>query len=234
MSRRMFSDRITNSARFLKMPMDSQLLYFHLCMKADDDGIVEAFQVLRMTGISEDNLRVLVAKEYAQVLNKDLVTFINDWTEHNLIRPERKKDSIYKELLLRINPDIKLIADKRKDDSQRRMEQRKNPVRSQSAADCPHKLSKVKLSKDNIYTSSFDSFWSEYPRKVSKKTAFKSWVKIQPSSLLVKRIMTALEQYKQTKQWQDPQYIPHPSTWLNQARWEDEIKVEPKVVRRYS
>lgn len=169
MSRRMFSDRITNSARFLKMPMDSQLLYFHLCMKADDDGIVEAFQVLRMTGISEDNLRVLVAKEYAQVLNKDLVTFINDWTEHNLIRPERKKDSIYKELLLRINPDIKLIADKRKDDSQRRMEQRKNPVRSQSAADCPHKLSKVKLSKDNIYTSSFDSFWSEYPRKVSKK-----------------------------------------------------------------
>lgn len=67
-----------------------------------------------------------------------------------------------------------------------------------------------------------------------RKTAFKSWVKIQPSSLLVKRIMTALEQYKQTKQWQDPQYIPHPSTWLNQARWEDEIKVEPKVVRRYS
>ena len=45
-NRRMFSARITESTKFLKMSATSQNLYFHLCMHADDDGIVEAFQIM--------------------------------------------------------------------------------------------------------------------------------------------------------------------------------------------
>ena len=52
--RRMFSKRIIESAKFLKMPISCQALYFHLGMNADDDGIVEAFKVMRMTGSTED------------------------------------------------------------------------------------------------------------------------------------------------------------------------------------
>ncbi len=111
-SRRMVSNKIIDSARFIKMPISSQALYFHLIAKGDDDGIVEAFNVMRMIGATEDDLKVLVSKGFVQVLNEDLVSYITDWKEHNLIRADRKIDSIYKELLLQIVPDVELLKSK--------------------------------------------------------------------------------------------------------------------------
>ena len=82
--RRMFSISIINSARFLKMPISSRLLYFDLGMRADDDGIVEAFSVIRTTGATEDDLRVLVSKGFLQVLDSNRLTiYISDWRENN-------------------------------------------------------------------------------------------------------------------------------------------------------
>lgn len=107
-NRRMFSTRITESARFLKMPHSSQSLYFHLGMKADDDGVVEAFPVMRMTNSTEDDLRVLVGKGFVTPLNEDLVVFLNDWLENNNLRADRKTDSFYKNLLLQVVPDAKI------------------------------------------------------------------------------------------------------------------------------
>ena len=105
----MFSLRVINSARFLKMPISSQALYFHLGMSADDDGIVEAFNIVKMVGCSEDDLRVLVSKGFIKILNEDLVSYITDWNENNRIRPDRKIDSIYRDLLIQVDPDVKLI-----------------------------------------------------------------------------------------------------------------------------
>ena len=116
-SRRMFSLKIIDSAKFLKMPSSSRLLYFDLCMRADDDGVVEGFNVLRMTGATEDDLRILTAKGFITVLNDDLVAYIQDWTEHNKIRADRKINSIYKDLLLQVLPDIKLIEPRKRADS---------------------------------------------------------------------------------------------------------------------
>lgn len=121
-SRRMFSARLINSAKFLKMPISSQALYFHLGMNADDDGVVEAFPVIRLVGCTEDDLRVLVAKNLVQVLNEDLVTYITDWNENNKIRADRKIDSIYKDLLLKVNPDVALIEKKPRADIGRSMD----------------------------------------------------------------------------------------------------------------
>lgn len=112
----MFSLRIIDTARFIRMPISCQALYFHLALRADDDGVVEAYNVMRLLGCSEDDLRVLVAKQFIQVLNDDLVTYINDWTEHNSIRADRKIDSIYKDLLISINPDIQLVEKKQRAD----------------------------------------------------------------------------------------------------------------------
>lgn len=111
-SRRMLSNKIIDSARFIKMPISSQALYFHLVAKGDDDGIVEAFNVMRMIGVTEDDLKVLVSKGFVTVLNEDLVSYITDWKEHNLIRADRKVDSIYKDLLLQIVPDVDLLEAK--------------------------------------------------------------------------------------------------------------------------
>lgn len=107
-NRRMFSARVTESTRFIKMPVSSQNLYFHLGMNADDDGVVEAYPVMCMIGATEDDLRILVGKQFATVLNEDYVTFLNDWTENNNIRADRKVDSIYRDLLLQIVPDAQV------------------------------------------------------------------------------------------------------------------------------
>lgn len=108
-NRRMFSCRIVSSAKFLKMPISSQALYFHLGVNADDDGVVEAYSIIKQIGCSEDDLRVLVAKGFVQILNDDLVSYITDWNENNYIRADRKIDSIYKDLLVSMIPEVKLI-----------------------------------------------------------------------------------------------------------------------------
>lgn len=100
--RRMFSKGVVNSARFLRMPPTSRLLYYDLGMAADDDGVVEAFTVMRTTSAEEDDLRVLAAKGFVIILNEDLVSYICDWRQNNAIRSDRYKPSLYKELLVQV------------------------------------------------------------------------------------------------------------------------------------
>lgn len=98
-SRRMFSKVITGSARFLRMPAPSRLLYYDLGMEADDDGFVEAFTVLRTSGASEDDLKALQEKGFVRILNEDLVTYIIDWKTNNYIQSDRYRESIYHHFL---------------------------------------------------------------------------------------------------------------------------------------
>lgn len=116
----MFSKRIVESTRFLKMPATSQNLYFHLGMSADDDGIVEAYPVMCITGASEDDLRILASKKFVTILNQDMITYIDDWLEHNTIRADRKKDSIYQGLLLEMVPDAEIIESKQSRNSRQK------------------------------------------------------------------------------------------------------------------
>lgn len=115
-NRRMISNSIVKSARFLKMPPTTQNLYFHLIMNADDDGVVEAFPIMRMVGATEDDLKILMDKTFVYLLNEDLVAYIDKWTEHNKVRAERKIDSLYKELLLRVVPNVEYRETRKKKD----------------------------------------------------------------------------------------------------------------------
>ena len=92
--RRMFNKSITNSSKFLKMPMSSRLLYYDLGMNADDDGFVEHFMVLRMTGASEQDLGVLEINGLVKVFD-DNVLWIKDWKENNYIQKDRYVPSKY-------------------------------------------------------------------------------------------------------------------------------------------
>jgi hypothetical protein len=112
----MFTQKITNSARFLKMSPSAQSLYFHLGMHADDDGVVEAFTIMQLINAAEDDFKILVAKSFIKPLNDDLVSYILDWREHNTIRADRKIDSRYKDLLVQILPDVELVKAKPRSD----------------------------------------------------------------------------------------------------------------------
>lgn len=87
---------------------------------------------------------------------------------------------------------------------------------------------KTKTKDKDISAGAFATFWAAYPKKVKKAVALKSFSKIDPSDDLLKVMLTSLEKFKQTDQWQKDggQFIPDPSTWLNQHRWEDEISVD--------
>ena len=100
--RRMFAKSVIGSARFLRMSPTSRLLYYDLGMAADDDGIVEAFSVMRTTGASEEDLCELASKGFVRVINDDFVTYITDWSRNNYIQKDRYHPSIYHELLVKI------------------------------------------------------------------------------------------------------------------------------------
>lgn len=98
-NRRMISKTVTQTHRFLRLPLETQALYFHLIQNCDDDGVVEAFPILRMIGANEDNLGLLVIKQFVKPLNDEMVYFVVDFHEQNTVRKDRYVPSIYKELL---------------------------------------------------------------------------------------------------------------------------------------
>ena len=75
----------------------------------------------------------------------------------------------------------------------------------------------------------FDSFWEQYPRKVARKDAERAWLKIPPSKQIdvVQSLRKHLTLWKQ--QGTEKKFIPYPATWLNGARWEDEIELAPEM-----
>lgn len=119
--RRMFARAVTGGARFLRMPVTSRLLYYDLGMAADDDGCVEAFAVMRMTGATEDDLKVLVSKGFVKILNDDLVSLILDWKVNNYIQKDRYHPSIYAKLLNDQSVDTECIQDVSNLDTQVRL-----------------------------------------------------------------------------------------------------------------
>ncbi len=72
---------------------------------------------------------------------------------------------------------------------------------------------------------SFVDFWNAYPRKVARSDAQKAWSKLKVDSYLLATILRAIEEQKLTADWQKDggKFIPHPTTWLNGRRWEDEV-----------
>ena len=76
------------------------------------------------------------------------------------------------------------------------------------------------------YAPEFEAFWREYPRKIGKGAAYKSWGKLKPP---LRDCLLALKWQKKSDQWTKDQgrFIPHPATWLNQRRWEDEKPIDP-------
>lgn len=147
--RRMFSKRIVNSARFIQMPPSTQALYFHLGLNADDDGVVEAFNIMRLIGATEDELKILSSKGLVTVLNNDLVTYVNDWRENNSIRPDRKVNSIYKDLLVKIIPEIELVEPKKRADTKKTTGQ---PMDVQRTTNGRLRLGKDSIGKDKTTT----------------------------------------------------------------------------------
>lgn len=95
--RRMFAKTIIDSDAFLDMPLSTQSLYFHLSMRADDEGFVNnPKKIMRMIGASEDDLKVLISKRFILTFESGVIV-IKHWKIHNYIRGDRLTETQYLE-----------------------------------------------------------------------------------------------------------------------------------------
>lgn len=93
--RRMFSKTIIDSDTFLDMPLSAQALYFHLSMRADDDGFINnPKKIQRMIGASDDDCRLLIMKQLIIAFESGVIV-IKHWRLHNYIQKDRYKPTLY-------------------------------------------------------------------------------------------------------------------------------------------
>ena len=136
--RRMFAKTIIDSDAFLDMPATTQTLYFHLSMRADDEGFINnPKKIQRVVGSSDDDLKLLIAKRFVIPFESGIVV-IKHWKIHNYIRKDRLQETVYQ-------------------DEKRMLEVKDNGAYTlrqsnvgQVADECQHRLGKDRLGKDRI------------------------------------------------------------------------------------
>ena len=100
--KRMFSMKICDSDAFLDMPLSSQCLYFHLNMRADDDGFVgNPRRIQKLVGTSEDDLKLLIMKKFLLIFENGVIV-IKHWKMHNTIQNDRRKETSYQDELMQL------------------------------------------------------------------------------------------------------------------------------------
>ncbi len=172
--RRMFSLKIIDADQFIDMPTSSRLLYYDLSMRADDDGFVSSpKKIIKMTGASEDDFKILIAKKFIIPFD-DGICVIKHWKIHNYIQKDRYQETIYtdkkKQLSLGENDvylmDTKCIQNEYTSDTQVRLGEvrielekelyKGEELEANASESLPHKskpkLSELKLKPDHELT----------------------------------------------------------------------------------
>ncbi len=94
--RRMFSKSVIDSDTYMNLPLSAQALYFHLSMRADDDGFVgNPKTILRMTGCKAEDFTILIEAGFIIEFESGIVC-IRHWRRHNYIQKDRYKPTVYK------------------------------------------------------------------------------------------------------------------------------------------
>ena len=227
--RRMFSKKITETDLFLDMPMSAQCLYFHLNMSADDDGFIgNAKTIRRMIGASEDDLKLLLAKEFLIPFDNGVVV-IKDWKIHNYIQKDRYNETIYKD-------EKSTLIENENKQYQRLDHMDTQCIQNVSSTDTQVRLGKERLGKDikeipqpsddgQSTSERFEVLWKEYPKKQGKKKALTYYKRAIKNGVTDEVIMQGIEDYKKyldskkNKGWLNPM---DGSRWFNEERWNDE------------
>lgn len=154
--RRMFSKTIIDSDMFLDMPSTTQCLYFHLSMRADDDGFINnPKKIQRMVGSCDDDLKLLIAKNFIIPFESGVVV-IKHWKIHNYIQKDRYKPTLYQNELERLEVDksknYQIKLDGNSTDTK--------CIHDVSKTDTQVRLGKDSIDKNSIYTE--ENIVSEY------------------------------------------------------------------------
>lgn len=210
--KRMFTQKIIDSDAFLDMPLSTQCLYFHLNMRADDDGFINnPKKIQRMVGSNDDDLKILIAKRFLLIFESGVIV-IKHWKMHNTLQKDRYKPTQYIEELNELELNVNKSYTEKKCVS----------FQSQKIEELETEKLEVIEEKTNAEEEQFNLFWSLYPKKDGKKKAFTTFksikFKVNQFELFIKKVKRDAENLRT----REKQYIPNAQTYLNREDWRDE------------
>ncbi|EGO8849467.1 DNA replication protein [Enterococcus faecalis] len=228
----MFAKTIIDSDAFLDMPLSTQSLYFHLSMRADDDGFINnPKKIQRMVGCGDDDLKLLMAKRFILVFDSGVIV-IKHWKIHNYIRNDRYKPTLYQEEKAELaEKNSKAYTFKTEIIESENHLGIPDDNRMGYQMDTQVRLGKDRLVKDkkknSVEPSStmpelFEKVWKTYPKKTNKKKAreqflkkFKTEEDLEPFKKGYKDYLA----YIKLNDWYHPQEL---FRWIRDDRYNDE------------
>ena len=225
MPNRIIKESICTSDNLDGLSWFEEVLFYRLIVNCDDYGRFDGRPAIiknRLFPLKENLTVKAVAAAVNTLASAELVAlyefegkpylYLPTWNEHQTIRAKRSRypspeDGVQTSEIIC----MQMHADESKCS--------RNPIQSESN---PNTESEARAREAAERVSAFDSFWKAYPKKVGKADAHRAFVKV-PKDIWPK-LVPAVEKQKQSRQWQieGGRYIPNPSTWLNQGRWDDE------------
>ncbi len=243
--RRMFAKTIIDSDAFLDMPLSTQSLYFHLSMRADDDGFINnPKKIQRMVGCGDDDLKLLMAKRFILVFDSGVIV-IKHWKIHNYIRNDRYKPTLYQEEKAELaEKNSKAYTFKTEVIESENHLGIPDGNRMGYQMDTQVRLGKDRLVKDkkknSVEPSStmpelFEKVWKTYPKKTNKKKAKEQFLKKFKSEEDLDQFKKGYKDYLKyikLNDWYHPQEL---FRWIRDERFNDEYDLsETTTQARYT
>ena len=243
--RRMFAKTIIDSDLFLDMPASTQLLYFHLAMRADDDGFVNSpKKIQRMIGCSDDDIRILISKQFIIPFESGIVV-IKHWKIHNYLRSDRYNPSVRPEKNLIVLDENKVyqlstdgiphgvpVVDAGKVRLDKVSEDKDNMSgKPDSVCDSAGTLKKNKPSQSQL-EDDFEECWKIYPKKEGKAEAKRAYLKFAGKDPdLKQKVISGIKNYIEEIRitGKTYQYIQKGSTYFRNEHWNDEYIVKENI-----
>lgn len=230
--RRMFAKTIIDSDAFLDMPLSTQSLYFHLSMRADDDGFINnPKKIQRMVGCGDDDLKLLMAKRFILVFDSGVIV-IKHWKIHNYIRNDRYKPTLYQEEKAELaEKNSKAYTFKTEVIESENHLGIPDDNRIGYQMDTQVRLGKDRLVKDkkknSVEPSStmselFEKVWKTYPKKTNKKKAREQFLKKFKTEEDLESFKKGYKDYLayiKLNDWYHPQEL---FRWIRDDRYNDE------------
>ena len=237
MPNRILKESVCCSENIDSLTWFQEAFFYRLIVNCDDYGRMDArpkvlasklfpLKDIRINQIV-DALHALSSAELVVLYEKDGHPFLQmkTWDRHQTIRAKKSKFPAPDDDCKQLNADEINCKQMKSDESKCP----RNPIQSntntiQSESESKTRPQARETVKDEDLA--FAAFWELYPNKVAKQDALKAWKKLKPDSELLVKIMAGLRKWIDSDEWKRDggRFIPHPSTWINGRRWEDEVR----------
>ncbi|WP_455790297.1 phage replication initiation protein [Clostridium butyricum] len=197
----MFSLDVVDTDKFLELPVSSQNLYFHLGMRADDDGFISSpKKIASMVNCSADDLKLLIAKNYLIPFESGVVV-VTDWKVNNWVRPDRKQETRFRDesSMLKVKNDVyQLVLE-----CQPKVIPNDNPVTTKSHTEV--RLDKYSIKKKEKDTS-LDKIINSYTQDEELINTIRDFLKMRKAikkpmtDRALKIMLNKLDKYADTPQ----------------------------------